>query len=353
MHSSPASVAVVLLARRVLSERPGLLPASIPDPLAYYFLDEGQGFALKDFISGNDDGRVVYDGGHQTVAYTEPNWTDDDFFGTAIQCGKKDTEQKDTLELADVGYGHTGAWSLSLWFRHDEDDFEGSEREQFVGHGDALQPTSSANQFHVQFELSKVIRTIVYQASTDTVAVPETHDTNWHQYVFTANPDYAEGGYFVYIDGVQKDAGLTTTGAFDPIGTIRLCGRLKPAAWEGGDDGATAWDAERYFLGKVAHFSVWDSAMTPDQVQALHAAYLTAAPGGTGGARSKSRSPILLGLIIVSAVACALLLVLAYVMWNRQAVKVVATPVAAVELVTVGDTPVGVAKAETGAAVTE
>ena len=58
-------------------------------------------------------------------------------------------------------------------------------------------------------------------------------------------------------------------------------------------------------------------------------------------------------MIIVSAVACALLLVLAYVMWNRQAVKVVATPVAAVELVTVGDTPVGVAKAETGAAVTE
>ena len=55
---------------------------------------------------------------------------------------------------------------------------------------------------------------------------------------------------------------------FDPVGPIRLCGREK----------ADGWDPERYFLGKVAHFAIWDSALTSEQVQALNAAYDQAYP---------------------------------------------------------------------------
>ena len=39
-----------------------------------------------------------------------------------LACGKKDTEQKDTLELADVDYADaSGAFTINVWYRHDED----------------------------------------------------------------------------------------------------------------------------------------------------------------------------------------------------------------------------------------
>ena len=44
--------------------------------------------------------------------------------------------------------------------RHDEENFPGYSREQFIGHGNPEMQTSSNNQLHVQLEKSSAIRTI-------------------------------------------------------------------------------------------------------------------------------------------------------------------------------------------------
>ena len=126
--------------------------------------------------------------------------------------------------------------------------------------------------------------------STDTDGdVRDTTNGLWHQYLVTTRPDGGEG-YNVYIDGVlraadpyiegvgisrvNRDGQWQTTGGrpTDPVGPIRLCGRAKPGAWVG-DSQPVIWDSRRYFLGKVAHFAVWDSAMTAAQVNALLTSY--------------------------------------------------------------------------------
>ena len=57
--------------------RPFDLPTGIEQPVAYYALDEGAGFDLKESVSGKiDAGKVIYDTAHQTVAYDQPNWVD-------------------------------------------------------------------------------------------------------------------------------------------------------------------------------------------------------------------------------------------------------------------------------------
>ena len=295
---------------------------------------------------------MTYEDDHQIGNYTEPNWTDDEYFGASIQCGRAGVWQKDTLSLQDVDYGHSGSWSMSVWFRHDADNFPGYSREQFIGHGDPIMPTSSNNQFHVQLERSSRIRTIMRDStdidrcmrrtapppfatplltaapviacsradtlsdpnsshysgnpncwqvsscrgqvsggSTDTEDLPQVHNTLWHQYLVTTRPDGGEG-YNVYIDGVLRAADpyiqgvgidrvnrngqwqTTGGGPTDPIGPIRLCGRAKPGAWVGSTR-PVIWDPRRYFLGKVAHFAVWDAAMTQAQVVALHNSYVT------------------------------------------------------------------------------
>jgi hypothetical protein len=80
----------------------------------------------------------------------------------------------------------------------------------------------------------------------------------------------------VYIDGVLEASNTVVGGSpSDPTGPFRLCGRQKPASWE--DDNAAedevVWDAERFFLGRVAHFAVWDHTLSEEQVKALKAAY--------------------------------------------------------------------------------
>merc|ERR1711933_145335 len=75
------------------------------------------------------------------------------------------------------------------------------------------------------------------------------------------------GGYNVYIDGTLQ-ASSPDGGAggdeINPTGPIRLCGREQ----------STGFNDKRYFLGQVAHFSVWDSALSPDDVEDLYLAYV-------------------------------------------------------------------------------
>ena len=107
--------------------------------------------------------------GHRTASIalkcTRTRVSQDENFGTAIQCGSAGTWQKDTLSLPDVNYGHNGSWTMSVWFRHDTVNYPGYQREQFIGHGNPIAPTSSNNQFHVQIERSTNIRTIMRDGS--------------------------------------------------------------------------------------------------------------------------------------------------------------------------------------------
>ena len=92
------------------------------DLVAYYAFDEGSGFDLKEAVSGQLDGKVLYEAEDQTVTYSQPNWQTDERFGTVISCGSATTLQKDTIELADVDYGKNGKFAINVWFRHDKEN---------------------------------------------------------------------------------------------------------------------------------------------------------------------------------------------------------------------------------------
>ena len=215
-------------------------PASVPLPLAYYWLDDGEGSQLHDSISGSVRGSVTYELADQPSPYPGANWVGDSKFGTTIACGSAATGQKDTLELADLDYGTSGAWALNFWVRNPPgSDFEGAQREQFFGHGDPLLPTTTRNQVHLQFESSGAIRTIVYDgsdadrnsicappctacddsqsaecratrssvvASTDTTPVfGSVSDEQWHMLTLTTHPGISRTkGYTLYIDGETR-----------------------------------------------------------------------------------------------------------------------------------------------------
>jgi len=322
---------------------PGFFTDELPAPLAYYYLDEGSGWDLKESVSNNTtSGTVVYDADHQiNTNHTGPNWVDDEYFGRTISCGLIENKthptlgaiQKDTIELEDIDYGHSGSWAWSVWFRHEAGmNFPDYQREQFFGHGDPLQATTTINQVHIQLEKSGTIRTIlmdnsdvdryVYSnqtddrfpeqtdplcydksecrracsASSDTQGNIRDYDNGeWHQLVLSTRTD-GEKGYNLYIDGTLRSASPYMDGIgidkgygnsseyvnwagvggapIDPIGPLRLCGRKKPAAWSDGEEDLAAWDPKRYFRGQVAHFSVWDSALSQDQISVLYTSYM-------------------------------------------------------------------------------
>ena len=53
------SLASALLLAWVECSRPEVLPASIPDPVAYYPLNDGEGYLLKETMSGKPDAGYV------------------------------------------------------------------------------------------------------------------------------------------------------------------------------------------------------------------------------------------------------------------------------------------------------
>ena len=164
-----------------LTVTPFKMPANIPTPMAYYFMDEGHGRNLKESVTQvSDAGQVLFvdeseedvdrddddtqNYSHQYNSTNEPNWVDDEYFGRTIKCGDitEHSHQKDFLALADVDYGANGKWAMSVWYRHDpEDNFEGYQREQFFGHGDPVFPTTARNQVHIQYEKDDGILAII------------------------------------------------------------------------------------------------------------------------------------------------------------------------------------------------
>lgn len=354
--------------------KPDFFPASIPAPMAYYYLAEGGGYDLTDSVSGNTAaGSVNHVEEHQlapqdqwadasspeTAAHSGPNWQEDEYFGTSIACGKIDDTitQKDTLSFADVDYGSSGSWAMSVWFRHEAGvNFADYSREQFFGHGDPIMPTTVTDQVHIQFEKSGSIKTILYDktdisrwqlpcmqqycgsnaaewavnphcyrynstggfdqgaydcwqsgrtnAETETDPAIRDYDNGlWHHLVLTTRPD-GQKGYNQYLDGVLRSASPYVSGVgkdkgyaepynaadntgwrnylgvggspIDPVGDIRLCGRNRPVSWadRDADPFEAQYDPRRYFRGKVAHFSVWNSALSQDQVNDLHKSYV-------------------------------------------------------------------------------
>ena len=314
-------------------------PAGLPLPAAYYWFADGAGRSLMESVSGGRAaGSVVYEASDQpTRDYPGANWLSDPHFGSVIGCGSMETGQKDTLQLADVAYGASGAFTINLWLRNPRgSDFAGREREQLFGHGNASLTTSSRNQVHVQLENSGRVRTIVTDstdvehedgASTDTDPATgvDLDDGAWHMYTLTTRPD-GRKGYTVYIDAEARAAspfvaGLgvarpTADGAppsahggapIDPVGTMRLCGRAKPGEWTG--EAGERFDDERYFMGALSHFAVFGAALRDDQVAQLRREYVRAFGLDVDRASAGPGDPTAVAFAVVSSLALAALLV--------------------------------------------
>jgi len=351
--------------------KPEFFPGDIPSPLAYYYLDDGEGSDLMESVSNDPKGgEVIADADHQTnfLSPYKPNWVKDVNFGRTIKCGLMDkvigvdVVQKDTLSLKDVDYGKGGSWAWSVWFRHDIRDFADTAREQFIGHGDPANVMTSRNQVNLQFERNGIIRTHLYDSndidrfnldSSDplchesqecrlpAVAYSETttqyyNDREWHHLVLTTNPGGGKG-YNVYVDGLLRSSSpYSNVGTYlgfedcaiykncagvggdeiNPVGPIRLCGRAKPDNWKGAKEGEYAWDPKRYFHGQVAHFAIFDSPLSDVQLENLRNAYIEEYDIYS----SKLPTGILVG-IICSAVASAALATLVWKCTKKESLS--------------------------------
>jgi hypothetical protein len=104
-------------------------------------------------------------------------------------------------------------------------------------------------------------------------------DGEWHMLTITTLSDGSKG-FLTYVDGEvaasmpqADDPEDSPNGgrAIDPAMAMRLCGRQKPGHWEG--ELGAPYDQERYFMGELAHFSVYKEAITEDQVKSLLGEY--------------------------------------------------------------------------------
>ena len=165
-------------------------------------------------------------------------------------------------------------------------------------------------------------------ASFETLPLGFTDNGHWHHLVLTTKGHGK--GMNMYIDGkleathprglnCEDEAGgcigLDRGGSdpsryfnangvggepIDPVGDMRLCGRLIGGAITNtlshtGDEDVADFDPLRYFHGQVAHFAVWDSPLSHHQVNALLEEYRLMyrlpkdlSPGNWGGAQPPS-----------------------------------------------------------------
>lgn len=160
----------MLIASLAEAALPMAMPKGVPDPVAYYALDEASGYDLTEAVTGNTKGgKIIYVEDYQnstgalkpTDAKHTPNWMTDVNFGKVIACGRKDIEQKDSISLSDVDYGKNGGWTSNSWFKHDGENFKSYQREQYYGHGDGGRSTGSRNQVHLQMEKDGTILAII------------------------------------------------------------------------------------------------------------------------------------------------------------------------------------------------
>ena len=117
----------------------------------------------------------------------------------------------------------------------------------------------SPGHFHVQMENSFAFRTGCDGEFVEPRALIEerTATPNRHQYTFTMRPGGGTG-FDVYIDGVlgapeQHDARVIAVRPGRPHPPVRP------------RKGRRVGLGKRYFLGKVKHFAIWDSALTSEQ----------------------------------------------------------------------------------------
>ena len=271
-----------------LQATPVDMPNGVREPLAYYYLD-GHGTELKEAMTGykgidHGGGGVIFDpsvennhGGGETAVDHRPKRRRRLRPRHPVRrhpCRRRRLMHRGPLSLTDVGYGHNGAWSLSVWLRHGP-GFPGYSREQFLGHGNPNQYTGHRNQLHIQLEKldldanrfghittilfddtdidryvgsnETLLRTIYddakmaelfpngvdpdcfadrdcrgqFGASTNTGPLVETHNTKWHHLVLSTRPDGLKG-YGLYVDGVLRavdpedvDGSLNTGMALD------------------------------------------------------------------------------------------------------------------------------------------
>ena len=233
----------------------------------------------------------LYEGTNYNAA-----WVDDETFGSVLQC-----DANSHIELDPVPYAQGGAFGVNFWIRNKESD--GLSFEYIFSHpgeDDSDFSPFYPNQLHVYLpEMDHpgfgVIRTIVkddddvYEgihsetfldsdgitSSNQERDVPghiDVDDDTWHMVTVSTRPD-GEDGYAVYLDG------LLAASNFLP-GPDRTAPNGMPFHVDGGGPmfldgriylcGRSDLHKERHFTGKITHLSLFDQALSPENVASLY-----------------------------------------------------------------------------------
>jgi hypothetical protein len=299
-------------------------PSPVPPPIAYFPLSNFSltSWPVPEYSAWNLSGTA------QTA------WVGDPTFGTALECS---TSNDAGVVISHVPWGAGGAWALNLWVKQSPAAPSDAEFQYLLSarnpEAPPLDDTSIffPDQVHVYLPspghpASGTVRTIVKDVTDVYVgrasrsfldsdgavgsnaprSTPRVdfRDGAWHMVTLTTHPAGGKG-YEVYVDGARRasiggGSGLTTSGdgpakvtAGDyftvgggaplNIGSdIVLCGR---------SDSATA----RFFDGRVAQLSLFDTGLGPEGVEALYRAVAGRAPpragssAGVGAAEEATR----------------------------------------------------------------
>eukprot|EP00216_Chloropicon_sp_CCMP2111_P006625 CAMPEP_0198234118 /NCGR_PEP_ID=MMETSP1446-20131203/211_1 /TAXON_ID=1461542 ORGANISM="Unidentified sp, Strain CCMP2111" /NCGR_SAMPLE_ID=MMETSP1446 /ASSEMBLY_ACC=CAM_ASM_001112 /LENGTH=1741 /DNA_ID=CAMNT_0043914847 /DNA_START=161 /DNA_END=5386 /DNA_ORIENTATION=- len=259
-------------------------------------------------VVGGDDGGVTWGG--------SPD--DGDVFGTVLECHE---HKAGLVQLDSVPYGTNGPFSINFWVKQGQGNTDWVGEFEYIFSHTSTSVTDgpffpfSENQIHmflpkVSHPAHGILRAVV-KDSTDLYTGSNSQtfldsdgsfldnnprnlnghvdfeDGKWHMVTLTTriaedddgdedDDDVDEGnpkGYEMYVDGVlageappsilweQLDDGLDSIPGVDadggnPLmldGPIHLCGRADR-------------DIQRHFGGKLAHLSLWDDALTPEQI---------------------------------------------------------------------------------------
>eukprot|EP00887_Chlorella_sp_A99_P005410 scaffold1.g5410.t1 len=272
---------------------------AVPAPLAFFPLTASSlGSLLLPPYAGSASGSPL------------PTWVNDTAFSSVVDCHRA---AKNALLLDNLPYALNGSFAISLWMRRlPGADTSGATFQYLFSHaGVGAASTYSPNQANgsVQPGASRAINLCMQDANDDATALTfvdsdgavssnafrnttgllDVNDGDWHMITLSTFPNNT-AGYALYVDG--REAGAITNASTGTFGApveatggqpaeidepIHLCAR-------------SDLDPDRFYDGAVAHLTIWNDALTPDQVAGIYRQY------GIVSADSANRTRPLVGM---------------------------------------------------------
>jgi hypothetical protein len=232
----------------------------LPDPVAQWKFDEGQGQAAYDSSYQKNNAQL---GATSGVDATDPTWTNSGKFGRALSFDGSDDYMETAASTAfDVGTTVT----MSAWIYRSSNS---ADWESITNH---IKKTTSYDGYWIGSSANGKIRAFVGPYTNYVETTSAVSNNVWHYVSLVSNGT----NFSVYVDGVKASADL----AVGSITTTNVSVRIGKSIATG-----------EQFDGLIDEVKIYNSALTPEQIKMdmnqgkeLQLGGQTSATGATGAA---------------------------------------------------------------------